>query len=200
MNQKIFIFLFEGFSDWELAYLTPEINKSKDSNNHSSNSHDLIYFSIDGDAVQSLGGMHVVPDMSLEEIATEDIRLLVLPGGSAWEKGENQELNSLVQTLYAKQAPIAAICAATVYLGQLGILDKSPHTSNDLNYLKALAPQYQGESFYRQDPAIHGQNLITASGIAPIEFAQKVFEELELYPPAKIEKWYQLFKHGVWSE
>lgn len=33
---KICVFLFNGFSDWEISYLTPEINKSKEI--------ELIYF------------------------------------------------------------------------------------------------------------------------------------------------------------
>ncbi len=33
----MFIFLFDGFSDWEIAYLTPEIKKN--------NAFDLVYFS-----------------------------------------------------------------------------------------------------------------------------------------------------------
>lgn len=27
--QNIYIFLFDGFSDWEIAYLTPELTKSE---------------------------------------------------------------------------------------------------------------------------------------------------------------------------
>jgi len=29
MKKQIFIFLFDGFSDWEIAYLTSEIQKSE---------------------------------------------------------------------------------------------------------------------------------------------------------------------------
>ena len=29
-NKKIFVFLFNGFSDWEIAYITPEIKKSEE--------------------------------------------------------------------------------------------------------------------------------------------------------------------------
>jgi len=28
MKKKIFIYLFDGYSDWEIAYLTPVLNKS----------------------------------------------------------------------------------------------------------------------------------------------------------------------------
>jgi len=43
MKKKIFIFLFDGFSDWEIAFLTPELKKNKE--------FELIYFSKDGSSV-----------------------------------------------------------------------------------------------------------------------------------------------------
>jgi len=126
--------------------------------------------------------------------------MLILPGGTAWEKGENKELNPLTKAFFEKAKPIAAICAATAYLGQLGLLNNLQHTSNDLQYLKAVAPQYRGESNYVNTMAVTGQHVITAKGVAPIEFAREIFEKLELFPKDYIEKWFQLFKNGIWSE
>jgi len=36
--------------------------------------------------------------------------------------------------------------------------------------------------------------------IAPIEFAVEIFKKIELKPDDEIEKWFQLFKNGIWSE
>jgi hypothetical protein len=44
------------------------------------------------------------------------------------------------------------------------------------------------------------KNIFTASGIAPVEFAREIFIRLEIYEPAMVEKWYQLFKNGVWKD
>jgi len=191
-KKKIFIFLFNGFSDWEIAYLSPEIKKSEE--------FDLIYFSKDGNPVSSMGGLHVLPDMLLSEINVEDVYMIVLPGGTAWEKGENDEINLLTKTLFDKGKTIAAICAATTYLAKQGFLDHLKHTSNDLYYLKGIAPQYSGESNYINSLAVTDENIITAKGIAPIEFAREIFEKIKLHSTPDIEKWFQLFKNGVWSE
>lgn len=96
--------------------------------------------------------------------------------------------------------PIAAICAATIYLAQLDLLNDLKHTSIDLNYLKALVPTYRGGDKYQNSLAVTDNNLITANGIAPIEFAKEIFKTIELYSDEKIEKWFQLFKNGIWSE
>ena len=191
-TKEIAVFLFNGFSDWELAYLTPEINKSENCTLH--------YFSEDGQAVLSMGGLQVVPDTSLENVFSQHIDLLVLPGGEAWEKGENTAINHLTKKVYNSGNTVAAICAATTRLGQLGLLNTIKHTSNDLGYLKAIAPAYLGEAHYQNTFAVSDKNIITANGVAPIEFAKAIFEKIELYDSATSEKWFQLFKNGIWEE
>ncbi len=190
--KKIAIFLFNGFSDWEIAYLAPEINKSEQ--------FELVYFSKDGNFVSSMGGLQVEPHTSLSELDIDDFSLLIIPGGTAWEKGENQEVTSLIKEAHEKRKPIAAICAATAFLAQLGLLDNLKHTSNDLNYLKAVAPGYKGEANYQNSLAVTDENIITANGIAPIEFAREVFKKIGLYDDENNDKWFQLFKNGIWSE
>ena len=192
MKKKILIFLFDGFSDWEISYLAPELNKSEQ--------FDLVYFSKDGNSVSSLGGLQINPNVSLSDINVEYLDMLILPGGVAWEKGDNIVLSQFVKAVFEKGKPIAAICAATTYLGQLGLLNDLKHTSNDINYLKGIAAQYCGEDNYVNSPAVTDQNMITANGVAPIEFAREIFEKLELYNKTDIEKWFQLFKNGIWSE
>lgn len=192
MKNKIFIFLFDGFSDWEISYLTPEINKSE--------RFDLVYFSEKKDLISSMGGLQIKPICSLNDINFEDVDMLILPGGTAWEKGENAAIEELTKKVFENGKPIAAICAATAYLGQLGFLNNLKHTSNDLNYLKGVAPKYCGDENYQNSLAVTDRNIITAKGIAPIEFAKEIFNTMGLYNAVDIEKWFQLFKNGIWSE
>ncbi|GAO29937.1 type 1 glutamine amidotransferase family protein [Geofilum rubicundum] len=192
MKKKIAVFLFDGFSDWEISYLTPEINKSE--------LFELVYFSPSGDLVTSMGGLQVKPTKSLKDLAFEDLEMLILPGGTAWDKGGNREIEKLTVDMFEAGKPVAAICAATIYLGQIGLLNDLKHTSSDLNYLKGMAPEYSGGDHYQNALAVTDGHLITANGIAPIEFAREIFKTIGLYSDAAIEKWFQLFKNGVWSE
>ena len=189
--KKIFVFLFNGFSDWEISFLTPEINKHKQ--------FELVYFSTNGKSIKSMGGLQITPSISLKEIKLEDVDMLILPGGTAWEKENNNAIEELIKNLFENGKPIAAICAATTYLGQLGILNDLKHTSNDLNYLKAIASNYCGEENYQNTLVETDKKIITANGIAPIEFAREVFKTIELYNEDNIEKWFQLFKNGIWT-
>jgi putative intracellular protease/amidase len=190
--KKIFVFLFDGFSDWEIAYVTPEIKKNE--------AFELVYFSYEGNPVVSMGGLHISPGISLKDVNPNEVEMLILPGGEAWEKDENDMITPLIKSLVEKGTTIAGICGATAYLGKRGLLDHLKHTSNALVYLKAVAPEYSGEKNYVEAFAVTDQNMITASGVAPIEFAREIFRKLELYNEADIEKWFQLFKNGVWSE
>ena len=191
MKRKILIYLFNGFSDWEIAYLTPEIKKN--------DAFELIFFSKEGKPIVSMGGLSIIPDTSLAAINADDVEMLILPGGVAWEKDENNFIDSLVKSLFKKGKTIAAICAATTYLGKKGFLDELKHTSNDLNYLKGVAPHYVGEQNYSNSFAVTDKNLITANGIAPIEFAREIFQKVKLYNDDAIDKWFQLFKNGIWT-
>lgn len=147
-----------------------------------------------------MGGLKITPDLSLDEVNIHDISVLVLPGGDAWEAHKIQGMDDLVEQLFMEKKTIAAICAATTFLGEKGYLDYIRHTSNALDYLKHFVPSYQGEKNYTTDLAVTDNAVITTNGIAPIEFAREVFKKVALYSEEDIEKWYQLFKHGVWSE
>ncbi len=192
MKKKIYVFLFDGFSDWEISYLTPEINKSEQ--------FDLVYFSKNKELITSMGGLKIKPTTSISDLRFDDIDILILPGGTAWEKGENLEIEKITKSVFEKGKPIAAICAATTYLGKLGLLNNLKHTSNDLNYLKGIASEYSGDDNYQNSLAVTDRNIITANGIAPIEFAKEIFKTIRLYDEDNIEKWFQLFKNGFWSE
>ena len=44
-------------------------------------------FSIDGQVIESMGGLKVQPDLSLNDINEPSVDLLILPGGDAWSEG-----------------------------------------------------------------------------------------------------------------
>jgi len=193
MNIKnVYIFLFDGFSDWEISYLAPELVKSENVN--------LKYFSIDGLEITSMGGLKIIPDLSIQELEIDTVSALILPGGSAWEKKSIRGIDNLVEKLYIQNKTIASICSATTFLGQKGYLDTINHTSNALDYMKYISPEYKGENYYQSDLAVSHKNIITANGFSPIEFAREIFIALELKSNEEIEKWFQLFKHGVWVD
>ena len=192
MKRTVFIYLFDGFSDWEIAYLMPELKRHKEI--------DLFYFSIDGGVVESLGGMRVMTQKNISQIAIRPTDMLILPGGTIWERQQDRLLLPLIESCMEQKSCIAAICGATVYLANQGLLDGLKHTSNALHYLKWFAPYYKGESHYVTESAVMDQNIITASGTAPIEFASIVIKALEIYDDSGLNTWFELFKKGLYKQ
>jgi hypothetical protein len=68
--QNVYVFLFDGYSDWEISYATPEILNSR--------KYGIKTFSIDGGNVISMGGLNVHPDKTLSDIDKENIAILIL--------------------------------------------------------------------------------------------------------------------------
>lgn len=65
--------------------------------------------------------------------------MLILPGGEAWDAGENSKILESAKALLEADIPVAGICGATAGLARAGILDDIPHTSNAKEYRSAKA-------------------------------------------------------------
>mgnify|MGYP001597178950 CR=1 FL=1 len=191
-KRLVYFFVFNGFSDWEISYVMPELNKSP--------LYEIKTFSLDGQPVYSMGSLKILPDLAIADVEMENLAMLVLPGGDAWEEEKLREVSPLVEQVHQSNIPIAAICGATILLAEMGLLNQIEHTSNAKEYLKAIVPGYKGAIYYLDQRTVSDKNIITATGIAPIEFAREIFRELNLYEDAAIEKWFQLFRNGVWIE
>jgi putative intracellular protease/amidase len=188
----VHVFVFDGMADWEAAFALAGIRNPEfqlHPGRYAVKTVGRSYAS-----VVSMGGMRLLPDMTLDELVPADSAMLILPGGRAWESGGNARAVEKAARFIAEGVPVAAICAATLALARAGLLTGRQHTSNDAAYL--AASRYRAGEFYRNVPAITDGNVITASGIAPIEFAYEVFKLLDLYEPQTLQAWYELYKHG----
>lgn len=189
MSKKLVIYLPEGFADWEGAYLMPELVENKRS---------FITVSESGKPVTSIGGLKVTPDAALGDVVISDIQGLVLIGSDGWvDPAKNQKVLALAGQLLNQGTLLAAICAATVALGRVGLLDNHKHTSNDLDFLKKINPTYKGEKNYLDQLAVQDKNLITAAGIGPIEFTLEIMRALDIYSEEKRKHWFAMFKYST---
>jgi putative intracellular protease/amidase len=177
-------------ADWEAAYAVAAIN-SPQFQTHPGR-YRVVTAATTLSPVTTMGGVRVQPDVALESITPDSSAMLILPGGYAWENGGNAEALALAARFIAAGVPVAAICAATLALARAGLLDGLRHTSNTREYL--ISSGYRGTSFYCGVPAVSDQNVITATGLAPVDFAREIFRMLNLYSTASIEAWYAMFK------
>jgi len=188
----VYLFVFDSYSDWEPAYATAELQKS--------GRFTIKTVGIDEQPVISAGGLIVLPNTTLQDEALNDAAMIIIPGGEAINEGKVNAVLPAIERAWKNNIPVATICAATTLLANMGILDDIPHTGNALAYVQQVAPWYKGSAYYSNEPAITSGNIITAGGVYPVEFAREIFAKLGLYDAVMLEKWYQLFKHGVWAD
>jgi putative intracellular protease/amidase len=191
-SAAVHLFVFDTMADWEASFVIAGINNPEFQ--LSPGRYHVQTAGLSTEPVTTMGGVRILPDLSLDQVSLDSSAMLILPGGKSWESGANPQAIDKARQFLAACKPVAAICAATLALGRAGLLDDRRHTSNAREYLAASG--YGGASLYSDSPAVMDRNLITASGIAPVDFAYQIFRMLELYRPTALEAWYALFKHG----
>jgi putative intracellular protease/amidase len=189
---SVHLFVFDTMADWEAAFAIAGINNPQFQ--RTPGRYRVTTVGVTRTMVTTIGGVRVQPDVTLDGVSPGSSAMLILPGGQSWESGANPEAVNKARDFLTCGVPVAAICAATLALARAGLLDNHQHTSNASEYLTMSG--YHGASLYRQVPAITDRNLITASGIAPVDFAYQIFKTLQLYSDAALEAWYALFKNG----
>ena len=190
--RNVYLFVFDSMADWEAAFAIAGINNPQFQ--REPGRYRVVTVGTSREPVTTMGGMRILPETTLSEIEPDQSAMLILPGGDQWESCGNAEAVELARVFFVEGVPVAAICGATLALARAGMLDDFHHTSNSREYLAASG--YRGGSFYCDVPAITDENVITASGIAPIEFAREIFRALGLYDQQALDAWYALFRFG----
>lgn len=190
---KAYLYVLNTLADWEIGYLTAELNSGRYLDK-SIPSVELIKIGNTTEPIKTMGGITIVPDESIDNIGFKEDDLLILPGADTWMGEENKKIMDIVSDIIDKKVIIAAICGATIALANRGILNDRNHTSNDIEVFKMFCPKYSGENFYLKQPAVTDDNLITASGITPLEFSYEVLKRINVMKAETLEAWYQLYK------
>jgi putative intracellular protease/amidase/RimJ/RimL family protein N-acetyltransferase len=191
MRKEVLVYVFDGFADWETAYVCAELNTLKDV-------FEVKTVGADHLPQTSMGGFRIIPDYSPEN-APQDFALLILPGGTAWAEGKNLPILRLVDYAVKKGIPVGAICGAVDFMAQNGYLDSVLHTGNTLKQINLHAPNYKGKHNFRERQAVQDKNIITANGSAALEFAREIMSLLNAKHAHEILQWYKLHKNGFYT-
>lgn len=173
MNKTVYLYVLDTMADWEAGYVIAELHSGRYFRKGASK-YTVKTVGLTGDPVTTMGGVRIKPDITTGSLDIDDAALLLMPGGDTWLEPVHAPVLEKAKECLNAGVTVAAICGATMALAQAGVLDNRYHTSNDLNFLKSICPMYAGEAFYRQEFAVTDGNLITAPGVAPLEFAYQV--------------------------
>ncbi|KFK90096.1 thiamine biosynthesis protein ThiJ [Streptomyces sp. JS01] len=187
--ETVHLAVYDTFADWETGYATAHLTQ---------NGYTVRTVGLSREPVTTMGGLRVQPDLTLDELRSQDSALLILTGAAGWDTGETlAPFARAARTFLDAGVPVAAICGATAGLAREGLLDDRAHTSAVSFYLAATG--YAGGERYVEvdavtDPGADGTGrLITAGPTEPVAFAREVFGLLGVYDAKKLDAWYRLF-------
>ena len=192
-TKKVFLYVFNTMSDWEYGYLIAELNSGRYFKKDAT-PFKVMTVGANKAMITTMGGVSIKPDISVEECIFESEDLFILPGGTTWGEDIHQPILKKIGQALELGTIVAAICGATEGLANMGYLDTRKHTSNNLEYTKMVCPNYKGERFYELRSAVSDENLVTASGVAPLEFAMEVLKKIDVFIPDTLHSWYSLNK------
>lgn len=191
----VYVYALDTMADWEIGYVTAELNSSrffkKDAPEVS-----VKIVGISKEPVKTMGGLTIIPDCVVDDVAVNDTSVLLLPGGNTWDEPKHRPIVERAAALLSVGATVCAICGATAALANAGLLDHRHHTSNGVGFLNMFCPDYKGQSYFVDKPAVSDGNLITASGTGALLWTKQIIERLGVFRPDTLEAWYAYFSTG----
>ena len=191
----VYIYLLATLADWEIGPVSAELNSRRF---FKSNAQELIVktVALSKEPLKTMGGLTLIPDCTIDEIEVSEKTVLILPGANTWGEAENAQIIQKASLLLSKGGTVCAICGATVALANAGLLNERPHTSNGKGFLEMFCPDYKGQKFYVDQPAVKDENLITGSATGSLMWAKLIIEKLDVFKPETLEAWYAYFSTG----
>jgi putative intracellular protease/amidase len=189
-TKTVHMAVYDTLADWEVGHATAHINNG---NWHKEpGRYQVRTVGETREPITTMGGVRIVPDVTLDEIGPGDSAMLILPGADTWLAGGNAAFATAARRFLEAGTPVAAICGATAGLAVEGLLDDRRHTSNAKEFLQAFG--YGGADHYVDEPAVTDGDLITATATRPVDFAVEVFARLGIYEPSVLASWTKLYR------
>jgi putative intracellular protease/amidase len=190
MTRTAHIALYDSLADWETGYLVVELRTGR----FTGEPWQIVTVAASAEPVTTMGGLTVVPDLTLADLDPAASDLLVLPGADLWDGGRGDDFAAAAGRFLAAGVPVAAICGATAGLARAGLLDSRRHTSAAPEYLAATG--YAGGEHYVDERAVVDGDLVTAGPQSPVQFARATLARLGLASEETLDAYEAVFHRG----
>lgn len=178
---KILLFIFEEMADYQITFVAHLLGADA--------GMEIITISYEDKIIKSAAGLFYKPARLVKDVLTEDADGLIICGG--WYGDTRNELLKLINNLNNKGKLIGAICGAgTVFLAKSGILNQAKYTTPVVEWTKKHIQVFgEKDPFPRdnfvQKRVVRDGNIITAQGIAFIDFAVEICDWFNLFEDQK---------------
>jgi putative intracellular protease/amidase len=192
MTKTVHVAVYDTLADWEVGHTIAHL---RNGNWHREpGGFEVKLVAISTEPVVSMGGMRIVPDLALADLAPSDSAMLIMPGSGRWTSDDAQypKFTDKAQEFLAAGVPVAAICGATQGMARAGLFNEHRHTSGGREALTRYE-HYTGADRYVDADAVTDGDLISAGPTEPVAFAREIFRRLDVYAPEKLDAWFRLF-------
>ena len=149
----IYVFLANGFEEIEALAPVDILRRAE---------LEVKTVGVGGKTITGSHGITVTADIEEKDVTTDDMELMILPGGMPGTL--NLKATPAIQTEVLRRSdesqPIAAICAAPSILAELGVLDGRHATANPA-FIKAIA---SGGAIVHENPVVADEFITTSRG------------------------------------
>jgi putative intracellular protease/amidase len=174
---KILVFIFDGMTDYEISLISHLLSADA--------GKEIITIAYEDKMIKGRSGFLYKPSRLVADVLNEDVEGLIITGG--WYGETKPELIELINKLNSKGKLISGICGAgTVYLAKAGVLNNVKYTTPVVEWTKKHIDVFgEKDPFPREnfilERVVRDGNIITAQGIAFIDFAIEICDWFDLF-------------------
>lgn len=193
--KTIYIYVLDTLADWELGYITAELNSRRFFKEHAP-SLMIKTVNYSKQPITTMGGIEIIPDCLVEDIEISENNVLLLPGADTWDDPKHNDILISAKDMLSTGGTVGAICGATVAIANMGLLNDKPHTSNGSGFLEMFSPVYKGQELYLDQPSVSADNLITANSTGALLWTRQIIDSLDVFEQETLSAWYNYFNTG----
>lgn len=174
---KILVFIFDGMTDYEITFVTHLLGADA--------GKEIITIAYEDKIIKGRSGLLCKPSRLVTDVLNEDVEGLIICGG--WYGDIRNELIQLINNLNLKRKLLGAICGTgTVFLAKSGVLNNVRYTTPVADWSKKHIEVFgEKDPFPREnfvsERVVRDRNIITAQGIAFIDFAVEICDWFNLF-------------------
>ena len=162
----IYVFLANGFEEVEAITTIDLLRRAE---------YDVKTVGIGSNTIRGSHQIQVTTDISDSEVTTEDLQMVVLPGGmpGTLNLEKSPIVRACIEYCIKEDGYVAAICAAPSILGHMGILQ-----GRQAICFPGFENELKGAQLSSEPVCVDGK-IVTAKGAGvAVEFALKIIEQL----------------------
>ncbi len=174
LMKELLVYLYENCAISDVSIITLFVDEEKDFR--------IKTFAESTAPISTIDGFRLIPDSAVATIESSEHYIgLLIPGGDI--RTISTSLQTLILDFEKAQKLIGAFCAGPTFLALAGILTDHQYTTSmtpERYRKKKIHDPFPWDNFLEARYVVH-RNIITAKGVAILEFADQFLSALGLF-------------------